>query len=248
MSVALATEGLVKRFGDRTVLDGIDIELREHEVLALIGGSGSGKSTLLRCLNLLETPDDGRILLDGVEIGGPGTDLDAVRRRVGIVFQQYNLFPNLTVLRNITLAPVHALGLSRADADDRAHALLERFGLHDRADDYPAALSGGQQQRVAIMRALAMEPEILLLDEITAALDPVLVAEVLDTMRELAQAGVTMIVATHEMGFARDVAHRVAFLKDGRIVEVGEPRHLFTSPTHPDTREFLRRVTDAGRL
>jgi len=244
----IQVEGLEKSFGDRTVLHGIDLSVDEHEVVALIGASGSGKSTLLRCINLLEPIDAGRILLNGREISRNESDVNAVRRRIGIVFQQYNLFPHLTVLRNITLAPRKALGLSQAEADERARPLLERVGLADRADDYPDRLSGGQQQRVAILRALAMEPDLILLDEITSALDPVLVAEVLDLIRELAQSGTTMVIATHEMGFARDVANRVAFLDGGRILECRPAAELFSTPREQATRTFLQRVSEAGRL
>lgn len=244
----LGVEGLVKRFGEREVLHGIDLSVDEHEVVALIGASGSGKSTLLRCINLLEPIQGGVVELSGRPISRDESDVDAVRRRIGIVFQQYNLFPHLTVRRNITLAPRRALKMSADEADDRAMALLARVGLADRADDYPDQLSGGQQQRVAILRALAMEPELLLLDEITSALDPVLVAEVLDLIRELAQGGTTMVIATHEMGFARDVAHRVAFLDGGRILECRPARDLFADPREPATRAFLARVSEAGRL
>ncbi len=241
-------EGLTKRFGEREVLHGIDLSVADHEVVALIGASGSGKSTLLRCINLLEPINGGRIMLDGREISRERSNVDAVRRHIGIVFQHFNLFPHLTVMRNITLAPRKVLGLSADEAEARAMALLDRVGLADRADDYPDQLSGGQQQRVAIMRALAMEPRLLLLDEITSALDPVLVAEVLDLMRELAQGGTTMVVATHEMGFARDVAHRVAFLESGRILECRPAREMFTDPHEQATRAFLERVSEAGRL
>ena len=244
----IQVEGLEKSFGDRTVLHGIDLAVDEHEVVALIGASGSGKSTLLRCINLLEPIQAGRILLNGREISRNESDVNAVRRRIGIVFQQYNLFPHLTVLKNITLAPGKALGLSQAEAEARALPLLERVGLADRADDYPDRLSGGQQQRVAILRALAMEPDLILLDEITSALDPVLVAEVLDLIRELAQSGTTMVIATHEMGFARDVAHRVAFLEGGRILECRPSAELFNNPREQATRNFLQRVSEAGRL
>ena len=244
----IQVEGLEKSFGDRQVLHGIDLSVDEHEVVALIGASGSGKSTLLRCINLLEPIQAGRILLNGREISRNESDVNAVRRRIGIVFQQYNLFPHLTVLKNITLAPRKALGLSQAEAEARALPLLERVGLADRAHDYPDRLSGGQQQRVAILRALAMEPDLILLDEITSALDPVLVAEVLDLIRELAQSGTTMVIATHEMGFARDVAHRVAFLEGGRSLECRPAAELFNNPREQATRTFLQRVSEAGRL
>ena len=244
----LRADGLVKRFGEREVLHGIDLAVDDHEVVALIGASGSGKSTLLRCINLLEPIQGGIIELSGQPISREVSKVDAVRRRIGIVFQQYNLFPHLTVRRNITLAPRRALKLSAEEADERAMGLLARVGLADRADDYPDQLSGGQQQRVAILRALAMEPELLLLDEITSALDPVLVAEVLDLIRELAQGGTTMVIATHEMGFARDVAHRVAFLEGGRILECRPAAELFADPREQATRAFLARVSEAGRL
>jgi polar amino acid transport system ATP-binding protein len=246
--VKLVLERVEKRFGDLLVLDGIDLAVAPHEVVCLIGSSGSGKSTLLRCTNLLEPIDDGRILLDGGDIAEPGFDADAVRRRIGIVFQSFNLFPHRSVLDNVTLAPRKVLRLSKADAVDRARSLLDRFGLAGKATDYPDRLSGGQQQRVAIVRALAMEPEVLLLDEVTSALDPELVGEVLDVVRELKGSGMTMLIATHEMGFARDIADRVCFLDAGRIVESGPPSRLFTDPEHPRTRAFLQRIIDAGRL
>jgi polar amino acid transport system ATP-binding protein len=245
---ALQVEGLWKSFGTLEVLRGIDLELAEHEVVACIGASGSGKSTLLRCINLLEPIDAGRIVVEGEEITAPGVDVDRIRRRIGIVFQAFNLFPHMTVLQNVTLAPRKVLRLSPADADARATELLERFGLADKRLDYPDRLSGGQQQRVAIVRALAMQPDLLLLDEVTSALDPELVAEVLNVIRELAQTGMTMILATHEMGFARDIASRVVFLDSGRILEQGPPDQIFTAPREPRTREFLQRIIDAGRL
>ena len=245
---ALRIEGLSKSFGALRVLDGIDLAVAEHEVVCLIGASGSGKSTLLRCINLLEPVDAGRIFIEGVEITARGVHVDRVRRRIGIVFQAFNLFPHMRVLDNVTLGPRKALGLDRRAAEKRATDLLERFGLADKAREFPDRLSGGQQQRVAIVRALAMEPELLLLDEITSALDPELVAEVLNVVRELATAGMTMVIATHEMGFARDVAHRVCFLDGGRILEEGPPAAIFASPTEPRTRQFLQRVTEAGRL
>jgi polar amino acid transport system ATP-binding protein len=245
---ALRVEGLHKSFGDLEVLRGIDLEVADHEVVCLIGASGSGKSTLLRCINLLEDIDAGRIWIEGIEISGAHVDVDAVRRRIGIVFQSFNLFPHMTVLRNVTLAPRQVLGLSPRDAAARARDLLERFGLADKTDEFPDRLSGGQQQRVAIVRALAMQPDILLLDEVTSALDPVLVAEVLDAIRELAEQGMTMVIATHEMGFARDVAKRVAFLNDGAIVEEGSPEQIFSDPEQPETRRFLDRIIAAGRM
>jgi polar amino acid transport system ATP-binding protein len=246
--IALQVEGLWKSFGSLEVLRGINLELAEHEVVACIGASGSGKSTLLRCINLLEPIDAGRIVVEGEEITAAGVDVDRIRRRIGIVFQAFNLFPHMSVLQNVTLAPRKVLGLSPADADARATELLERFGLADKRDDYPDRLSGGQQQRVAIVRALAMQPDLLLLDEVTSALDPELVAEVLNVIRELAQTGMTMILATHEMSFARDIASRVVFLDEGRILEQGPPHQIFTAPREPRTREFLQRIIDAGRL
>ncbi len=245
---ALRIEGLRKSFGDHLVLDGIDLVVGDHEVVCLIGASGSGKSTLLRCINLLEPIDAGRILIEGADITAGGVDVDRVRRGIGIVFQAYNLFPHMSVLRNITLAPIKVLKLSRGDAEARADELLRRFGLFDKRDAVPDRLSGGQQQRVAIIRALAMQPSILLLDEITSALDPVLVAEVLAVIRDLAHSGMTMVIATHEMGFARDIANRVAFLEGGRILEEGPPAQIFSAPRHERTRRFLDRVIEAGRL
>jgi polar amino acid transport system ATP-binding protein len=247
-SQAVRIEGLRKSFGANEVLKGVDLSLAAHEVICLIGASGSGKSTLLRCVNLLEPIDAGRIWVLGQEITADGVDENAVRRHVGIVFQSFNLFPHMNVLRNVTLAPVKALGTSRAAADQEARELLRRFGLDDRESDFPDRLSGGQQQRVAIVRALAMRPQILLLDEVTSALDPELVAEVLDLIRELATGGMTMLIATHEMGFARDIADRVCFLEDGLIVEEAAPAELFTQPRDERTRRFLRRIMEAGRL
>jgi polar amino acid transport system ATP-binding protein len=244
---ALRIEGLHKSFGKHEVLRGIDLAVGEHEVVCLIGASGSGKSTLLRCINLLEPIDSGRLWLAGEEITRVG-DVNAVRRRIGIVFQSYNLFPHMTVLRNVTLAPRDALGLSKQNAESRADALLERFGLADKRDAYPDRLSGGQQQRVAIVRALAMQPELMLFDEVTSALDPELVAEVLEVIRELADGGMTMVLATHEMSFARDIANRVCFLDDGRILEQGPPEAIFTAPQEERTRQFLQRVIEARRL
>ena len=239
---AIRIEGLRKSFGAHEVLRGIDLSVATHEVICLIGASGSGKSTLLRCLNLLEPIDAGRISLWGQEITGTGVDPNLVRKYIGIVFQSFNLFPHMTVLRNITLAPVKARGVSRAQAEQEARALL------DRQSDYPDRLSGGQQQRVAIVRALAMRPQIMLLDEVTSALDPELVGEVLDVIRELAAGGMTMLIATHEMGFARDIANRVCFLAEGAIIEDAPPSVLFTDPKDERTRRFLRRIVDAGRL
>jgi polar amino acid transport system ATP-binding protein len=245
---AVRLEAVRKSFGENEVLRGIDLELDDHEVVCLIGASGSGKSTLLRCVNLLEPLDAGRIFLGDEEITRRGADANAVRRRIGIVFQAFNLFPHMTVLRNVTLAPRDVLGLSRAEAESRALELLARFGLADRAGEYPDRLSGGQQQRVAIVRALAMRPELMLLDEVTSALDPELVAEVLEVIRELAEGGMTMLIATHEMGFARDIASRVCFLDDGQILEQGPPQEIFASPKQPRTQRFLERIIEAGRL
>ncbi len=248
MTAALVVEGLHKSFGRVQVLRGVDLELAEHEVVCLIGASGSGKSTLLRCVNLLEPVDAGRIVLAGEEITARGVDVNRVRRRIGIVFQAFNLFPHMSVLRNVTLGPRRALGLTREEAEARADDLLARFGLADKRDEYPDRLSGGQQQRVAIVRALAMQPQLLLLDEVTSALDPELVAEVLEVIRELARAGMTMLIATHEMGFARDVASRVCFLHEGRILEQGPPARIFAAPREERTRQFLQRIVEAGRL
>ena len=245
---ALEVEGVHKSFGKLEVLRGIDLTLAEHEVVCLIGASGSGKSTLLRCVNLLEPIQAGRIAVGGKEITAPGVDVNRVRRGIGIVFQAFNLFPHMSVLRNVTLGPRKALGLSRAEAESRAGELLSRFGLADKRDEYPDRLSGGQQQRVAIVRALAMQPDLLLLDEVTSALDPELVAEVLEVIRELAQTGMTMLIATHEMGFARDVANRVCFLHDGRILEQGPPAQIFAAPREERTQQFLQRIVDARRL
>jgi len=245
---ALRIDGLHKSFGKLEVLRGIDLTLAEHEVVCLIGASGSGKSTLLRCINLLEPVDAGRIVLHDEEVSRAGIDLNRVRRGIGIVFQSYNLFPHMPVLRNITLGPRKALRLSQGEAEARADELLARFGLADKRDDYPDRLSGGQQQRVAIVRALAMQPRLLLLDEVTSALDPELVGEVLEVIRELAAEGMTMLIATHEMSFARDVAHRVCFLDDGVILEQGSPQQIFGLPREPRTQQFLQRIVEAGRL
>jgi polar amino acid transport system ATP-binding protein len=244
----LRLEGIRKSFGANEVLRGVDLNVAEHEVVCLIGASGSGKSTLLRCINLLEPVDAGRILLQGKEITGRQVDLNAVRRRIGIVFQAFNLFPHMSVLRNVTLAPIEVLGKSRAEAEAGAFELLGRFGLADRRDEYPDRLSGGQQQRVAIVRALAMRPELMLLDEVTSALDPELVAEVLNVIRELAEGGMTMVIATHEMSFARETAHRVCFLDAGVILEQGRPDEIFSRPREPRTQQFLERIVAAGRL
>jgi polar amino acid transport system ATP-binding protein len=247
-AAALEIEGLRKSFGTNLVLDGIDLSVGEHEVTCLIGASGSGKSTLLRCLNLLEPVDAGRIVVAGEEITRRGVDVNRVRRRIGIVFQAFNLFPHMSVLANVTLAPRLALGQRRSEADEKARVLLDRFGLSDKVDAYPDHLSGGQQQRVAIVRALAMQPRLMLLDEVTSALDPELVAEVLDVIGELAAGGMTMVIATHEMGFARDIATRVCFLDDGVILEQGPPEQMFGSPREPRTQQFLERIVSAHRL
>jgi polar amino acid transport system ATP-binding protein len=245
---ALRLEGVRKSFGSNDVLRGIDLDVAEHEVVCLIGASGSGKSTLLRCVNLLEPLDAGRIFLADQEVTRRGADANAVRRRIGIVFQAFNLFPHMSVLANVTLAPCKVLGLAKGEADARATELLERFGLADKRNAYPDRLSGGQQQRVAIVRALAMRPDLLLLDEVTSALDPELVAEVLNVIRELAAGGMTMVIATHEMGFARDIANRVCFLDAGQILEEGPPAGMFSAPREERTRQFLQRVIEAGRL
>jgi polar amino acid transport system ATP-binding protein len=245
---ALEIEGLHKSFDKLEVLRGIDLSLAEHEVVCLIGASGSGKSTLLRCINLLEPIDAGRIVVRGEEITAPRVDVNELRRGIGIVFQSFNLFPHMSVLDNIMLAPRKALGLSRAEAESRADELLKRFGLADKRGEYPDRLSGGQQQRVAIVRALAMQPGLMLLDEVTSALDPELVAEVLSVIRELAAEGMTMLIATHEMGFARDVANRVCFLDAGVILEEGTPEEIFGAPREPRTQQFLQRIVEAGRL
>jgi polar amino acid transport system ATP-binding protein len=245
---ALRIEGLHKAFGELEVLRGIDLEVAEHEVVCLIGASGSGKSTLLRCINLLETIDAGRIVVEGEDITADGVHLDRIRRHIGIVFQAFNLFPHMSVLDNITLAPRRVLKTPRATAESQATELLERFGLADKRNESPDRLSGGQQQRVAIVRALAMKPDLLLLDEVTSALDPELVAEVLNVIRELAASGMTMLIATHEMGFARDIADRVCFLDAGTIIEQGPPGRILSEPQEPRTRQFLQRIIEAGRL
>jgi polar amino acid transport system ATP-binding protein len=248
LTSALVLEGVRKSFAKNEVLRGIDLAVAEHEVVCLIGASGSGKSTLLRCVNLIEPIDSGRIFVAGEEVTARGVDANRVRRGIGIVYQAYNLFPHMSVLRNVTLAPMCVLRLRRADAQHRALELLERFGLADKANDYPDRLSGGQQQRVAIVRALAMRPELMLFDEVTSALDPELVAEVLEVIRELAASGMTMLIATHEMSFARDIADRICFLDEGVILEQGPPEHIFSAPTEPRTQQFLERIIAAGRL
>ena len=236
-----------KSFAERKVLAGLDLEVNAGEVVSFIGSSGSGKTTLLRCVNLLEPVDVGAIFLDGDEISQVGRDPDPIRRRIGIVFQSFNLFPHMSVRRNITLALTEVLNKSTQEADETAHALLKRFNLNEKIDAYPDQLSGGQQQRVAIVRALAMNPEVLLLDEITSALDPELVGEVLDVVRELKGSGITMLIATHEMNFAREISDRVCFLDSGQIAEQGRPEQIFNNPIDERTKQFLRRVQAIGR-
>jgi polar amino acid transport system ATP-binding protein len=245
---ALRLEGVRKSYGRLEVLNGIDMTVADHEVVCLIGASGSGKSTLLKCVNLLEPVDAGRILVEGEEITARGIDVNQVRMKIGIVFQAFNLFPHMTAMDNITLGPRKALGMSRDEAEEQAARLLGRFGLLDKKDEYPDRLSGGQQQRTAIVRALAMNPDIMLLDEVTSALDPELVAEVLNVIRELAEEGMTMVIASHEMSFVRDTAHRVCFLDSGVILEEGRPEEMLRSPQHPRTKQFLQRIIEAGRL
>jgi len=246
--VVLSARGVSKRFGENEVLKGIDLTLQAHEVVCLIGASGSGKSTLLRCCNLLERIDAGTISVLGTDLSDRRIDEDLVRRHIGIVFQSFNLFPHLSVLDNVTLAPRRVLGRPRREAEHDALELLGRIGLAEKAKDYPDRLSGGQQQRVAIVRCLAMDPSLLLLDEITSALDPELVAEVLSVVHELAERGMTMLLATHEMGFAREVADKVCFLEDGVLVESGTPEEIFSAPAQPATQRFLQRIIEAGRL
>jgi len=248
MTAAISIEGVHKSFGKVMVLKGVDVEVPESNAVCLIGASGSGKSTLLRCVNLLEPVDSGRILVHGDDITSYEVDANRVRRRIGIVFQAFNLFPHMNVLENVTLGPRKALKTPKRDAEARATELLARFGLADKRNEYPDRLSGGQQQRVAIVRALAMEPNIMLFDEVTSALDPELVGEVLGVIRDLAQTGMTMLIATHEMGFAREIADHVCFLDQGRILEQGPPERIFTAPEEPRTQEFLRRIIEAGRM
>jgi len=240
--------GVHKWFGQNHVLQGVDLSVSEHEVVCLIGASGCGKSTLLRCINGLESIQEGYIELGGERVSGRGVDVDQLRQDVGIVFQSFNLFPHMTVLQNVTLAPIKVLKVDKDLANQQALTLLGRIGLAEKASEYPDRLSGGQQQRVAIVRALAMNPRVLLLDEITSALDPELVSEVLDIVRELAAEGMTMLLATHEMSFAREVAHKVCFLWQGTILEQGPPERIFGAPDHERTRGFLRRIIEAGRL
>jgi polar amino acid transport system ATP-binding protein len=237
-----------KAFGDTVVLDGIDIDVARGDVITLIGASGSGKSTLLRCVNLLEPVDDGEIMFDGVDIAEPGLDPDPIRRRIGMVFQSFNLFPHMSVTDNVAIGPRKVLGTAKSTARDNARTMLDRLGLAERAEAYPDQLSGGQQQRVAIARSLAMQPEVMLLDEITSALDPELVGEVLDVVRGLRDDGMTMLFATHEMAFAREISDRVCFLHRGQILESGPPERIFEDPSQARTREFLQRVIDAGRM
>ncbi len=248
MTPKLEVRNLVKSFDDKVVLQQVDLAVGLHEVVCLIGSSGSGKSTLLKCINLLVPIDAGDILLDGQAIADRSVNPNEVRQKMGIVFQAFNLFPHMTVLANITLSPIKVHGQSKAEAGERAIELLERFGLFDKISEYPDRLSGGQQQRVAIVRALATNPELMLFDEVTSALDPELVDEVLEVIRGLKDDGMTMVVATHEMGFARDVADQVCFLDDGVVLESGTPKQIFSNPQKPRTRQFLQRIVDAGRL
>jgi polar amino acid transport system ATP-binding protein len=245
---ALVCENVHKSFGQLEVLKGIDLSLEEHEVVCLIGASGSGKSTLLRCINLLEPIDEGRISVNGQVVTARGVDVNKVRRGIGIVFQSFNLFPHMTVMQNVTLAPRKVMGMGKREAEEQALELLSRFGLDDKRGEYPDRLSGGQQQRVAIVRALATRPQLMLFDEVTSALDPELVAEVLGVIRELAEGGMTMLIATHEMGFARDIANRVCFLDGGVLLEQGAPEEIFSNPQEPRTQQFLQRIIAAGRL
>ena len=244
----LELQGVSKAFDDKAVLRDVDLVVAPHEVVCLIGSSGSGKSTMLKCVNLLVPIDEGSILLDGADITAAGVNANQVREEMGIVFQAFNLFPHMTVLDNITLSPRKVHGVRKAQAEDKARELLDGFGLSDKVDEYPDRLSGGEQQRVAVIRALATEPELMLFDEVTSALDPELVAEVLNVIRALKDDGMTMVIATHEMGFARDVADQVCFLDQGRILEHGPPRQIFSSPSEGRTEQFLQRIIDAGRL
>ena len=248
MTPFLELDDVHKYFGQNEVLHGVTLSVEEHQVVCLIGPSGCGKSTLLRCVNALETIEQGEIRLEGERVSGRGVDLNALRQDIGIVFQSFNLFPHMSVLDNVTLAPTKVLKLSKTDAIDRAHALLDRIGMWEKRDDYPDRLSGGQQQRVAIVRALAMQPRVMLLDEITSALDPELVAEVLTLVGELAREGMTMLIATHEMGFARDVASKVVFLYAGQVEEEGPPDQLFRDPHSERTHTFLRSIIEAKRM
>ena len=247
-NIKLSLRGLTKSYGSNTVLHNITLEIAEGSVVTLIGPSGSGKSTLLRCINLLEPIDDGEIFLDDIDISVPGFNANPVRRRIGMVFQNFNLFPHMSVMENIILSPTRTLGIDKSIARAKAIELLERFGLGDKANSYPDQLSGGQQQRVAIVRALAIEPEVLLLDEITSSLDPELVGEVLDVVRELKESGMTLVLATHEMGFARDTSDVVCVLDGGRIIEQGPPSHVFTAPQSERAQQFLQSIINSGRL
>ncbi len=248
MTAKVEVRSVVKAFDDKVVLRDVDLSVQPHEVVCLIGSSGSGKSTLLKCINLLVDIDDGEILLDGTVITDPGINPNDIRQRMGIVFQAFNLFPHMTVLDNITLSPLKVHGVAKDEAIERARTLLEQFGLLDKIDEYPDRLSGGQQQRVAVVRSLATQPELMLFDEVTSALDPELVAEVLGVIRGLKEEGMTMVIATHEMGFARDVADQVCFLDNGVILEKGTPAQIFSAPQQPRTQQFLQRIVEAGRL
>lgn len=248
MTAKVEVRSVVKAFDDKVVLRDVDLSVQPHEVVCLIGSSGSGKSTLLKCINLLVDIDAGEILLDGAVITDPGVNPNDIRQRMGIVFQAFNLFPHMSVLENITLSPVKVHGVERDEAVERARSLLEQFGLLDKIDEYPDRLSGGQQQRVAVVRSLATQPELMLFDEVTSALDPELVAEVLGVIRGLKEEGMTMVIATHEMGFARDVADQVCFLDNGVILEKGVPEEIFKRPQEARTQQFLQRIVEAGRL
>ncbi|WRS29503.1 amino acid ABC transporter ATP-binding protein [Actinomycetaceae bacterium MB13-C1-2] len=247
MTAVLSVDNLHKWFGDSHILKGVNLDVDQHEAVVLIGASGSGKSTLLKTVNLLERVDDGQILLAGEDITDPSIDADRIRGRIGVVFQNYNLFPHMSVLDNVTLALRKVKNIPKDEADKRGMELLERIGLADKAQTYPDRLSGGQQQRVAIARAIATDPELLLLDEVTSALDPMLVGEVLDLVRELKASGQAIVMATHEMGFARQVADRVAFLHEGELIEIGPPEQIFDSPMRPETREFLAKLPENVR-
>jgi polar amino acid transport system ATP-binding protein len=244
----LEIDAVRKCYSDDEVLKGVSLSVDSHEVVCLIGASGSGKSTLLRCINGLETIEGGEIRFEGDVVSGPGVNFVELRRRIGLVFQSFNLFPHMSVLRNVTIAPIKIGGVSRSAAEERARVLLRRVGLEEKANAYPDQLSGGQQQRVAIARAMAMEPKVLLLDEITSALDPELVNEVLRLVRDLAEQGMTMVIATHEMGFAREVANTICFLHDGQILEMGPPAQIFEAPREKRTQTFLRGVLEAGTI
>ena len=241
-NTVIKVEGLQKSFGDNHVLKGIDIEIKKGEVIVIIGASGSGKSTFLRCLNCLEDPTGGHIFFDGADIADPSVDINIHRQKMGMVFQQFNLFPHMTILRNMSIAPIKLLKIPKEEAEAKALKLLERVGLQDRANDYPSQLSGGQKQRVAIVRALCMDPDVMLFDEPTSALDPEMVGEVLDVMKQLAASGMTMVIVTHEMGFAREVADRVIFIDNGVIAEENEPKEFFANPQNPRTKDFLSKV------